>query len=573
MTPDELEQKLRGIRLTTSAALDERITSLIESSAFAHDAGAPGDSASAPIFHPRRPWLKLTLGLAAAILLAVAATWYFGNGHTLPVVPSAYAELEEALRNTAAAEWIHYKLEEHGKISEVWASFRPNREFTVTGKDIRAYDGQALLYISYDAETNSITTMNINENQLPFGNAESLVAGLSAQVEQFTKAGEGTVKKEQVLRDGKKQLVVTLTAEEGLGYGKYTIDLETNRVLRMEFLRENAVDGDKPQVIDIDYPENGPEDIYALGVPRNAVILNSAPGWNAPKLRDQVIRARSQFPKSYVAVMMTPDRQGNLFDFTIFYKKNGAYRVEEYFDLDHHPSVPVNLSQMPEDLPGLIDRANRWPPLKVYFRPSSPNENTIIVQSPKPGEVNREAKRYATQIIEDVVWNSEYALSTTNRSKHELLPEMTGDFGPLVGIRRSNQGYVDSRGNIFPPEQMDLYVNPERGWTVERVITLTDYRAPWQENKDWLNGRDLSGGNFEPRKTTRTVEEYGRTADGHWFPSRIVFEYPTQSYTPDGRLAPDVGRNVTLIYLDTTREIPDAFMNPDSVTPDLFTPK
>jgi hypothetical protein len=51
------------------------------------------------------------------------------------------------------------------------------------------------------------------------------------------------------------------------------------------------------------YPEQGPADIYALGVPRTATIDDRVPGGELARLHNGVSESRERFPRSYLAVV------------------------------------------------------------------------------------------------------------------------------------------------------------------------------------------------------------------------------------------------------------------------------
>ena len=53
----------------------------------------------------------------------------------------------------------------------------------------------------------------------------------------------------------------------------------------------------------LDYPEEGPADIYALGVPRSAKIVDRVPKPDLARVIDGVKTSRQRFADSYYAIV------------------------------------------------------------------------------------------------------------------------------------------------------------------------------------------------------------------------------------------------------------------------------
>ncbi len=124
---------------------------------------------------------------------------------------------------------------------------------------------------------------------------------------------------------------------------------------------------------------------------------------------------------------------------------------------------------------------------------------------------------------------------------------------------------------MYTPSTYHTYINPQRGWIVERSEMEQNHFAPWQKDKNWLKGRKLNE-DLKIWKRQHIVQEYDRTASGHWYAKEILRTQETTKLDENGvpQSKPRSSQHVTMIFIDTEREIPDELMNPKSVTTDLF---
>ena len=525
------------------------------------------------------PWIlrsgrlaRYVAAAAAVCLLAFVGWWLMSNGYEL--IPSAYAELAEAIENTKAAEWVHSKMTIDGKQVEGWVSFKPDRSITREGERVEFVDYQAGRHWKYDPEARTITILTMVEEENPLAGAESyldlMLAGFEGAEEE---EGVSLVKGEEVI-DGKKYVTysVTVDREEVSGTGRILVDPELNRVVRMErFVESEGMT--EPQVIEFEYPKTGPADIYALGVPRDAKIVHdrivrNMPGWT--KIKNKVTLAQKAFPQTYTGIVAKADVQKSgklrLSIVWVVYKKDGAYRIEQ-----------VKLTGMEEpldDLAGFIEWASTRPVYSVKFCPADEKTKGTRIEMRKPGQLSRtwaHNMRPLQGSVEEELWGYCYALADGDRSEHTMLLELQRENGPLVGIERKLQGLVDRGGNVFTPQKTTLYLNPQRDWIFERTEVVSDPHAPWQKDKNWLEGVDPAD-DARVSKHTYVVQEYDRTADGHWYAKSILGTLESTSIDANGvtKPKPNITHRAIMIFLDTERVIPDEWMDPGSVTAERF---
>lgn len=86
---------------------------------------------------------------------------------------------------------------------------------------------------------------------------------------------------------------------------------------------------------------------------------------------------------------------------------------------------------------------------------------------------------------------------------------------------------------------------------------------PCQEDKDWLKDLEVSR-DVKDRRSSQTEEvlEYAQTPQGQWYAKRILRTYEDNQGAHS--------QSLKIIHLDTERDIPDEFLDPDSITPAMF---
>ena len=562
LNDEELEQKLRAIRLRASPELDARVKELGKRL-------RPHSRQQTEPTGRRRRFLRLgKLAAAAAAALVVGfVAWRIVSDNE--VMPSAYAELMQAVENTKAAEWVHIRMDVDGQQAEVWVSFKPNRLFTKEGQRAEVVDFQAGRRWKYDPEARTITILEMVNEEDPFAGAESYLDLMLGWFERAKhEEGVSLVKGEEII-EGKKYTIFTVRveAEAVSGQGRVIIDPELNRVARMEgFVESEGMT--EPQVIDFEYPKTGPADIYALGVPRDAEIANRVPGWNVPRIKNAIARAEKQFAKSYYGIIaeVVTRSDGTLrldqTAVTAVYKRDGNFRVERYFP---------GWEDVPKDFAAFEARTQQEPIESAYFYPANRWRNATRVQMGNAGKLER--KKIGNigpppEGVERRMWHA-VVLSLGEDVEHTILPETKSKFGHLVGVESKTQGKLHKGGYVQKPLHAIVHFNPSRNWIIERAELVWDADAQWQKDKDWLKQRVI-----DPlsrwSKTSYQVVKYAQTQDGYWYPAQIQREVEFPPRLSNGEIRDHKSQSVILIYLDTAREIPEELVEPDSITPDMF---
>jgi len=491
-------------------------------------------------------------------------------------MPSAYAELLEAVENTAGAEWLHAHGTMAGQDVEMWLSLRPLRTFVRKGDHVEAADTDAHREYKYDPLTNTLTIRYIPEAPPELREAPNFMAAVMAQLERAQKAGQIQITTNREVVRGTEYGVYTLTLPEGNRQATLTVDTSTQRLVRMESEEAQGPRGPGPYEIEFDYPGSGPVDVYAVGVPRDAKIVDKMPNMGILDLYQNVEQARERFAPTYYAVIYTgrlrPDgRRDNLEWLHIVYKKDGRYRIERYGLAVG--IIPVDVP--PDDLAALQSWSASRPVQEVCFGGPLPESPGVRIQLASDGSLDKhtlKSKFLPPHMVEDHTWSS-----PLSRKYAAMIEPKDGPDGQLLGTGCTGQGLVRDGDIVRFPYSGHRFWNPQRDYAQEQIERVSDVRAPWQEDKDWLKDADpekirkrwlSAASRIDDYRAIRTerIVEYGHTTLGQWYAKKILKE--STSSTSDRP-----SRTMVFIHLDTERDIPDELLDPDSVSPEAFQPK
>ena len=230
------------------------------------------------IFPKRRFRMNRLAKIAASILIVaaiVAGIVLFTQTNGTATI--AWAELSQAIDNSKAAEWVHFRAILAGKQAEGWISMQPFRQFVRESDSIQYIDGQTAQRFYYDVSSRTLTVQLIPElRSEPFVTAikkKSFLEVALAGLEHLKEDQQIQMTRDQQEIDGKTYTVLYVTYEKDGTRTRIKIDTELSQIVSItgqdSVTRETTT-------INLDYPENGPEDIYALGVPQDAKIIDDS---------------------------------------------------------------------------------------------------------------------------------------------------------------------------------------------------------------------------------------------------------------------------------------------------------
>ena len=212
--------------------------------------------------HTARRWaLRAIVAGAAAATIVIAML----VGLTPNPGPqgSAYAELIQAVENARKAQWTHF-LEMDG--SENWVSFKPFLLFSKKDGKVTSIDKKANVQQEYDPDTKTLTLSLPTLGDRLDTDADNMLDAIVHRIED-PESGVKVVKSTEKI-NGRDTTVYTVTFKED----------KKERTLRLfvDPEKKRWIGGEdwNKKTFEVDYPEKGPADIYALGVPKDAKVVD-----------------------------------------------------------------------------------------------------------------------------------------------------------------------------------------------------------------------------------------------------------------------------------------------------------
>jgi len=479
--------------------------------------------------------LKWAMPLAAACAAAAVVIVSLLPGPA--IVQSAYAEIATAVGNSKAAEWVHF-VSQKGQL-ETWVSWHPFRVFQKTAQGAVGFeDGESYESLRYDPDQKTIQMVdratNLSDATASSGMLNFIMSSINEDREQGL-----SFEKSQATVNGKKCTVYSVKEPGGTLRKKLAVDDHAKQIVRYEIL----VYGQQI-AMDFDYPASGPKDIYALGVPRDAKIVDNRTGdQQSRRLKASAETAEHEFDADFRAVVacgpFDPKTKTLVVDnITVYYQKHHQRRNDEW---EPDPGTSTSLA------------AEKIDELEKYMAAHGPNR----VGMTAGGGVQYYELLSTTHVYKGMggpaILTNQFWQTYDDRFGHAV-PDVTGPEGRLVGTQRVNPAVIWQNKVGSLPVRYTTYFNPQRDYIAERdeywVGSLKESWLPASERDKTFPA--VSENAHDPGKSITTVLEYAKTPSGHWYPKKQLIEGEYQ-----GRK----GTFMKIIYLDTKYQFPDGLFS------------
>lgn len=212
---------------------------------------------------------------AAGVMIIIAVIAFRYSGAPIDGASVTFAQITENMRSMP---WMHVVVEGAGDRLEGWLSFEQRVLVTKRGSggEIRYHDGLKQVVQVFNPEANAITTSYTTNDALG-GVGYSVLDFPKYVLKLFGESGAEIVQEAGKYR-GKDARIYRMSGFLGGMDTKLEmiVAADTNVVL---FINQKALDKDGTVKVEatahFDYPEDGPDDIYEVGVPTSATIARS----------------------------------------------------------------------------------------------------------------------------------------------------------------------------------------------------------------------------------------------------------------------------------------------------------
>jgi len=501
----------------------------------------------------RMTWTKRAwLAGAAMAAVALAALIFF----SLQPPSIAWSQVVEATRGVP---WIHVKYAE-GRSMEAWISFsrkiaavRDSDSNTVHFDDYRS--GVSYEYNIQQKKLYRLVTRDIPDFKAAEKTFEALLSGNGIREGEFLEGQIRVTKTRQrtVNEQGRRWIIYEFDVEPPEGVVKpaeaptTSVEVRVNADDPGKFLPDSATltSGKLKVTIGFDYPAEGPADIYALGVPRDAPLEDRTPPPDLKRILKIVEENRRNFGE-YLAVA---GRGGMI---RLIRCKGGKFRVDIGMGEVKFVATASDLEKWwrehaRETLPQgaiLCDGRN------VYNRdPGQPKQGWKPFAPVREGEGRTWAESFGNAsgcLVDLVAYPGNLDLQSVAFSpQYTALLDAKGENGPAGSVRievqRAKSDNANDRNSYHREE---YWLQPKYGYAVVKHVTS-----------------DCPVVDEDPqRKEKQIIHEYEGfllTPHGIWYPT--VSRWKNASYTENKNKPGGVEFHdqVTYFYLDFTAKLPD----------------
>jgi len=442
------------------------------------------------------------LASAAVIVIAVLIGIHPFNS-PLNGTTAAYAKVKEKIRNVP---WIHIsytgyildemgnKKSEEGQLdTEIWYSFKSQIAIQKYPDGLIVYRNFANQKVhTYNPVSKRIVITALSSTKFPL-EADTPWSWLERNIQRMMPFG-GEVTRKKGKYNGQEVEVFEIVSTDTPGIasirGKIFVDMSTSLPIAEERIYINTKT-DKPQRIEtgtFNYPEQGPKDIYALGLPGDTSTVNSLPLPEWEEINRAYQAHRWKAPDRYIVIVTSElSILGNPIEYVdICYTDGISLRQERHFLFIQGP-VGVQWRKQAAEIGNTFDSILRWSQaLKAHG-----NISITIYKG----------QYYYSSRRDDVgIWET---------TKHKIKGrQLTGsDFWNICPI--ADMGWPSIRGLIdivqndyarnnklirIEVQNSEFYLNPNRDYICQKKVKNN-------QETDVIEFRQTEAGQWYPKKT------------------------------------------------------------------------
>jgi len=497
---------------------------------------------------------------AVVIIAALIGIHQFGSS------TSVFAAM---IKNAEQMPWIHMNVVTKRASGEAHVEYWMAFESQIAAQKhddnrLSFYNGSENKEYLYDSLENKVFVSYTDYDRAPFDSPTEMMKRYIA----FLEKDAVNIKTEDKLSYGTKTQVITAQIPEGVDTANITLirNIDQNLLTRIEVKLSS-----KTIIMTYDYPERGPEDIYALGAPLDVEIVDLKAPPELKPLQDKIDALRIKDYPPYVAISIPYDStqlpttfsgEGNAV--STIWKTKDAWRC----DIGYY-AKNANITITPETLPNDILRSAELLTPAISTLIKGGNTYTLVRKEWGNGEINkRNGNAYpGNYSIEKVCWpRMTGTVGVPVKWKVESVTGVNGE--SLILVERSQDGRVpNDRGTYVKPTRNRWFFNPERDYICQKHELCVFLHGDWVINKHWLDGQENPRYNRAGRDYEQIVEihEYAQTASGRWYPRILSEQHFWYDDNASGEAVVDQRSSFSVrrrIYIKENINLPEGIFNP-----------
>ncbi len=503
------------------------------------------------------PWTKRAwfAGAGAAAVVLIALLFWMQPSSI------AWSQVAEAVR---AMPWIHMKaVGDEGQSWETWLSFSRNIGAMRDDAMVRYDDYRSGIRYEYDSQKEKLYRLSVSGE----GSFKSMEGTFQAIFRGDATLGENLFEgrivkqRQRALREQGRRWILYELELQGPGPNNRDPSNTTSVEIRVDPEKKlpdlmTFTFGKEKRQWTIDYPDEGPADIYALGVPRDAPVEDRMPPADLDRIMKIVQQNRRDFG-DYLAIAGGDNRDRRSIMHMIRCKGD-KFRVDTGIGDTKHVASATEMGKWwrergREVMPtgsvlcdgrhvyqySFVSPETGWQPSMHHIRQG--DERAVAA-----GGGN-----WAHHFVDLLAYPLNLGLQSLASSPlYTAHLDPKGENGPAGSVRvevlRAKSGRAGDRRAYYKEE---FWLQPKYGYAVVKHV--------WS---------DCPAVDEDPlRKEKRLIYEYDdyrQTPRGVWYPTVSRRKNATQSENKNKPGGIEFHDQVTYFYLDFTTELPDELFSP-----------
>jgi hypothetical protein len=331
-----------------------------------------------------------------------------------------------------------------------------------------------------------------------------------------------------------------------------------------------------------DYPENGPKDIYELGVPKSAKILDYSPTPELLEVMEAYRFHRDNAPARYIVIVVYANEQIASETFVIdgletFYFDGINRRRLEVLRFD-----AVSQQKFSAQCGDSFDSLLKWqrdqgkPEFRMWmdeismydgrYRYSQQRSSSKTWSRLKKVYVPSDGYRlpmgdliFWRDTLSELGWPNSLLHGVHGRGRTSIVENDHSRNNNLVCVEVLYDEFRRDNKVIEPAKKRLYYLNPQREYICERQ-EIQPQPGIAQSPEAWIDKVGAMRA-FDGLFSVGEVVEYGRSDLHQWFPKRILMRFRWEN--PDQTI--EERKKMIIVYLNTNPEFPDRIFDPNNL--------
>ena len=470
---------------------------------------------------------RITKLAAAAVIIIVVLIGISEFGRSIDGASQVFASMLEEMQGIP---WIHVivEVDQPKGLVESWVSFEPSivilKELDGTVRYVNS--SQEVQHV-YSPEKNRITISTMPDTFSHMG-PKTAFEMIRFMIDTLETSG-ARITREKTVQDGIQ--VEIIHAVSDVQDVIMIRDIERNLPISGEYKAIENIPNQINGKMRFEYPEQGPADIYAVGVPKDADIVDTRPKGSLKDLTKEIQRRFDKGFGDYIAVVLESTgsredlnnpsypnmvlvmrRSGQLWRLDRYLAVNTSLRkddktkslYENIKDIWANPTIKQILES--EDKKALIGQ--------VLFNGKYTISCTQIRGKVHKSKWRGDTSRLSPEVLPAIVWTNPFMLTMGNENEEKIIEPLQVDpnHAQLMGFRVRTTAKDENKdyGQYNQPREGtdDYWFDPARDYI---LLEHTSRKEVGQK----------SGFPFSRSVVTAVAQ----TSDGRWYPKVIRTEY------------------------------------------------